>query len=244
MQNIYNERQDNEYKMSKHIKIDELSAYLDGEASASRALESHLDSCDACRERLASMRSVSRCLQDLPAPDVHPAFAQRVLAGISEQESAPRRFAIRRWLYGLTPVAIAAVLFLTVTLDPSVDRPAATVVERDSDGTAAMASILQQDEEVLFDQLSAYFARDDAIDSIVSAAYKVSTPEPVIPGSTLLAFALGDSKNRVHVNQQWPDSKDVRTTINHLNAQEANFFRQMLVVHAQEALLGEASFEG
>ena len=60
----------------------------------------------------------------------------------------------------------------------------------------------------------------------------------------VLVFALGESKNRAHVDQQWPDSKDVRTTISHLNAEESDLFRQMLVVHAQETLLGEASFEG
>ena len=230
--------------MSEHPKFDELSAYLDGELAAGSTLESHVDSCDACLEQLESMRGVSRKLQDLPMPEIHPAFVQRVLAMISEQDSTRGRVSILRWVYSLAPVAVAAVLILAVALNSSVDGPATTIDVSDSDARAAMASILQQDEEALFDQLSLHFARSDAGDSIVSAAYQVSTPEPQVPNSTLLLFALGESKNRAHVDQQWPDSKDVRTTISHLNAEESDLFRQMLMVHAQEALLGEASFEG
>ena len=62
--------------------------------------------------------------------------------------------------------------------------------------------------------------------------------------TTLLTLALNDSKVRSHVDQQWSGSKDVRTTIRHLNVEESSLFKQMLMVHAQEALLGEASFEG
>jgi hypothetical protein len=163
---------------------------------------------------------------------------------ISEQDSTRGRVSILRWVYSLAPVAVAAVLILAVALNSSVDGPATTIDVSDSDARAAMASILQQDEEALFDQLSLHFARSDAGDSIVSAAYQVSTPELQVPDSTLLLFALGESKNRAHVDQQWTDSKDVRTTISRLNAEESDLFRQMLVVHAQEALLGEASFDG
>jgi len=244
VRNIYNLRQDNEHEMSKHIKIDELSAYLDGEAGALPVLESHLESCDACREQLASMRSVSRKLQDLPMPEVHPAFALRVLAGISDQESTRGRTSILRWVYSLTSVAVAAVLILALTLNGSFDGPTAGIDEPDSIGTVAMSSVLRQDEEALFDQLSAHFARNDGDYSIISAAYSVTTPEPVTSDSVLLEFALGDSRSRAQVDRQWPDSKDLRTTINGLNAHESDLFRQMLAAHAQEALLGEASFEG
>ena len=247
MQNIYNLKQDEEEIMKEHIELDELSAYLDDEAANVSVLESHLDTCDFCRDELSSLQSLSQRMQELPEPEVHPAFATRVLATITEEQttlghSTRGRSGILRWVYGLAPVAVVATLFVAISLNTSVDTPDG--IDIDSAQSTKIASILKQDEEALFDELSAHFANNTSSDSIVVSAYHVSTPNSAQLDTTLLTLALNDSKVRSPVDQQWRDSKDVRTTINHLNAEESNFFKQMLMVHAQEALLGEASFEG
>jgi anti-sigma factor RsiW len=228
--------------MRKHIKSKDLSAYLDGESVNVSVVESHLDGCVSCTEELASLKTLSQRMHELPEPEIHPAFTTRVLAAIAEEETTRDRSGVLRWVFGLAPVAVAAALFLTISLNAKVQFP-------DSTGSVSVqpnevAKILAQDEEALFDELSAHFAQNDSSDSIVAAGYQATAPESAMKDTTLLTLALNDSKVRSHVDQQWSGSKDVRTTIRHLNVEESSLFKQMLMVHAQEALLGEASFEG
>jgi predicted anti-sigma-YlaC factor YlaD len=230
--------------MSKHIKTDELSAYLDGEAENSKTVEYHLDTCEACSDKLESMRSLSNQFQNFSEPEIHPAFAQRVLASIAEEKSTQERSGILRWVYGMSPIAVLALLLVTITLNTPENPPRSADEATATDTTALMVTILQQDEADLFDQLSEKLAKDGTETSIVATAYQGTTLDSSSVDTTTLAFALSETKNRAQVDNQWPDSHDVRTTVNHLNAQESDLFRQMLIVHAQETLLGKASFEG
>jgi len=229
---------------NEHPKIEELSSFVDGESKRAEFVASHAESCEACRVRLNSMRTLSGLMAELPEPDVHPAFAARVLATISERDSVRGRSGMLRWVYGLAPVAVLGMLIIGVSLNSGVEDSSGSGVGVDSARIDVTALMLEQDEEMLFDQLSAHFASVDSENSIVAAAYQVSTPEPALVDSAVLTFALSDTKNRAQVGQEWSGSRDVRTTIRHLSAGESELFRQMLVVHAQEALLGKASFEG
>lgn len=227
--------------MKSHISIEELSAFLDGEASDVSSLEAHLESCDHCRDRVAALKHDVSLLQSIPEPEVHPAFVARVIATIKEQESTRGRFSIPRWVYGLIPAGVAAALILVVVMDDAPDTRQNTAEISAEDRVAA---ILQQDEEELFDQLTMRFAEDASEGSFASGAYDVSTPQPAVPDETMLSLALSDSKNLMVVNHEWSDTKDLRTTISQLTADESDLFKQMLKAHAQEAILGEAAFKG
>ena len=242
MQKIYNFGIRKEAVMSAHVKFDEMSAYADGEEMDSEVLDAHFQTCAMCRDRLASLRAISLSVQELPQPDVHPAFAQRVLATIAEEESTRGRSGMLRWVYRLTPVAVAALLIVAVSLNGPVDAPDGTAIDLALEERTAL--ILQQDEEALFDQLNVLFAAEESSDSIIAIAYHVSLSEPAATDPDLLTFALGDADDRALAGEQWPASTDLRTTIKHLNAGESNLLRQMLLVHAQEALLAHPSFEG
>lgn len=60
------------------------SAWKDGEAPASKALESHLDSCDDCRRHVEQLRALSARLAPLrstePAADLWPEIRARAVA--------------------------------------------------------------------------------------------------------------------------------------------------------------------
>ncbi|HRI87139.1 MAG TPA: hypothetical protein PLJ47_07625 [Candidatus Hydrogenedentes bacterium] len=96
---------------------DELSAYLDGEADDPAHI-ARLIAEDADVARVyAGMQRLSSQVKSLAAPEVHPAFATRVMAHVREAEpvpSAPRHV----WRWSLIAVSAAAALF-AVTFAPS-----------------------------------------------------------------------------------------------------------------------------
>ena len=229
--------------MSNHITPKELSAYLDAESQTPDTIDTHLRDCAICQSSLNSMRSLSQSLQTLPQPEIHPAFAQRVLAEISERESKRARSFDFRWVYRSVSVVAAAAVLIAISVSSRVDAPASGDILSGSQ-VPTIALNIEQDEDELFAKLNERFAAESSIDSIVSVAYQVSNPEPAKLDPAMIAFALNNATNRTHVGNQWPESKDVRTTINSLSADESYLLKQMLVVHAQEMLLGEAAFKG
>jgi anti-sigma factor RsiW len=93
-----------------------VDAYVDGELSAqeSVAFERALEGCPECRRRLASARTMSGLLQELPqerAPDLLRARIERELAAISGAAARPAvRAQNLRWM------AMAASLIVAVSV--------------------------------------------------------------------------------------------------------------------------------
>jgi hypothetical protein len=93
----------------------DLSVYLDNMLSerARLRLEAHLDSCQACRQELAELRSAVEALGSLPMAEVPRSFA---LAGAPVPEVRPRP-AVRRLEFGLrlaTATAAFALAFVVI----------------------------------------------------------------------------------------------------------------------------------
>lgn len=87
-----------------------LSAFMDGELAPARkdAVASHLNTCEACRSRLAEWEAVWRALDALPAAAPSPAFRSRLTARIRE----PRPPVSERLERFLIPASAAAVALL------------------------------------------------------------------------------------------------------------------------------------
>lgn len=66
-------------KKSPHV-VDELSAYIDGESRDPEFIARHLQSCPDCARRHVEFLKLSGHLKALSAPEVHPAFVNRVMA--------------------------------------------------------------------------------------------------------------------------------------------------------------------
>ena len=80
------------------------SAWIDGEAPASQALESHLASCDACLQHVEQLRAMNARLAPLrgaePVADLWPGIRARTAAGASAQ---------RPWNQRLSRIAAALI---------------------------------------------------------------------------------------------------------------------------------------
>ena len=87
-----------------------LSAFADGELNENERsdLLSHLEQCDACRERLSELMILHAMFEDLPELDAPDGFSERVLERVHEEERAKKR-SRRAW-----PRVLAACFALVV----------------------------------------------------------------------------------------------------------------------------------
>jgi hypothetical protein len=120
--------------MNEERLNEELSAYLDDESPDAGRIARLLQSDERAARRYTELSKLSAHLKSLPAPDVHPAFATRVLAQARETQQ------VRAWprAWRIVPVG-ALVLAATCTLSwvafrsapvaPATDQEAAVVLE-------------------------------------------------------------------------------------------------------------------
>ena len=97
--------------MKKHPVLEELSAYIDGEARDPEQIARHLQQCEVCAKRHLQLLKVSAQVQSLPAPEESPAFLHRVLAETEALDAAAQARA-QRWQYGWRQTALAMGMVL------------------------------------------------------------------------------------------------------------------------------------
>lgn len=97
---------------------EELSAYLDGESGDPASVGQVLRQDPEAARRYAEYAALSAHLRSLPAPDVPPAFATRVLAHLREDaaDRAPVWFTPRRLAWSLAGMAFIALVAVSLTL--------------------------------------------------------------------------------------------------------------------------------
>lgn len=121
----------------KHV-IEELSAYIDGEASDPARIARHLQLCEACARHHMQLMKLSAHLRAMPAPETRPEFVTRVMAHIAE-EPIPSAWKWRHLLYSKPAWAMGLAVILVMTSlgggwmlrrtslpepDPQIARPA------------------------------------------------------------------------------------------------------------------------
>src|SRR5215467_6625734 len=106
----------------------QLQLYLDNRLTIhqARALESHLSTCDTCREDLAIFDSVINDLGSfkivVEPDDLHAAIMRRVALAASQQHAAPSRFSL--WRPSLLEILVAAALATIATIGTILQQPA------------------------------------------------------------------------------------------------------------------------
>ena len=98
--------------MKMHVKLEDLWAYIDGEAKDAERVRAHLQQCAECAQRHVAMAKVSAGVQALPVPELRGGLASRVVAVIEDSEAHRGSW----WQRVGAPVAVAAALLLTAGL--------------------------------------------------------------------------------------------------------------------------------
>jgi len=191
---------------------EELSAFLDGEAEQPDAVRRALDEDAALRGSAVVYRRMGNDLKALPKPDVHPAFATRVMAAIEEAEPAPRRSLRWAWATGFATAAAVAVLVLLLRAAPTAETPGFQLTEHapvtaaplsdDSSVLNEMALRLESGEELaLFEEEATDLAAPDPgwLDTLYDEVYaSLETYDPAADGQEdfLLTLETLDAPER------------------------------------------------
>jgi len=107
-----------------HLTEDQLNEYLDGQTDDRARIQTHLDSCDDCAARLATLRTLFTELDSLPDLALTTPLAARVLLDLQRTPRLPRWLTLTSLLQ--TAAAAAAILVAApLVLDylPTVQAP-------------------------------------------------------------------------------------------------------------------------
>lgn len=238
-----------EQHMSNHITSEELSAFVDGEARNASKIRLHIEHCEVCTAKIEAHKSLRESLKTLGTPDVHPAFATRVRATIEERAHEPEPVSISayRWVFSLS--SIAAITLLTVSV---VSNRTAPVGDSVTDSNLAVASaqeaawksILEQDETDIATKLEISLAREWIDSAIALAPYEVAEPKTADDETAVLSVALSGAQPEELRTDLLVKNADVMTEITRMSPSQSELFKQMLVMHAREEILGDNAFEG
>ncbi len=207
--------------------IDEISAYLDGEAADADAAQRLIQQSEEAATAYVAYSKLSAHLKALPEPDVHPAFATRVLARIEEEQAArsPRWV---RWFAGATA---AAALCLAAALPFALNR--------DETPGAPTTTATNVSEDAIVNELARRVAEGDATDAVQPEAYTfgdlmATYSAPVAQGDDEILLALGESEWFNELAVEVSAQQGLPEAISQLDDVEATIFRQLLEDYADE----------
>lgn len=211
--------------MTHHV-LDELSAYIDGEAVDPERIARHLGGCPSCARRYEELSKLSTYLKSASAPDVGPEFAARVMA--HARETRPMR-----WRRFAVPLALAATVLL-VALGPAMflrGQPAPAPSEDTMAGGFDERTLLARiedravDDETLEAVLADYVVFD--VDGVYSGGMGDSLADEMIAG-------LADAEWFEDLVQTWEQEADLDTVIADLDENETETLKQLLWEYEEE----------
>ncbi|MFM1921752.1 MAG: hypothetical protein RLZZ303_3386 [Candidatus Hydrogenedentota bacterium] len=152
-------------------ELERISAALDGEGADSGSAPGEAAGRQASYARLGDM------LRSLPDPEVHPAFATRVLAHAREENARRSVWLPWRWL---APAAgLLAVAALAFVLIPDAQEPGTV-----SSPPEGMSIALREDwtnEEVVVEAMEELIDQGHVLELYPAELEAEETPEPVEP---------------------------------------------------------------
>jgi hypothetical protein len=218
--------------MKKRVRED-ISAYLDGEAKdASSIARLIAESGDASQEHLA-FAELSARLRSLNEPDIHPAFAARVVATIEEQRD--RRAA--RWrIPAIVGVAAAMLLVAALSYD-SLQTVAPVTPVLNVANTPASLPAQAVDENTLMAELERRVSEDADVQHFVLARFE-NTPQPADLYTDRLIAAVAGSRGAAVAGGAFAHGIDYRAAVQRLDDVQADALKQMLSASVREAQEG------
>jgi len=213
--------------MKKRVR-EEISAYLDGEAKDAPSITRLVaESGEASKEHLAYAELSAR-IRSLAEPDIHPAFAARVVATIQEQnDRKPARWRIPAFV----SVAAAALIVAALSFDSTrPSTPAQTVA-------IVPVAAPQADEATLMAELERRVSQDSDVQHFVLARFE-NTPRPEQLYSDRLVSAIAGSRGAAAAGGAFAHGIDYRAAVQRLDDAQADALKQMLTASVREALEG------
>jgi hypothetical protein len=210
--------------MSKDHVIEELSAYIDGEAKDPQRIARHLQHCEACARRHMELLRLAAHVQALSPPEVRPEFLTRVMAHVAEQEYAPssRRFAFGGWRFALACATLvigglAGLAYHGLNRTESPDAAQTLVAE----------SKIYDNEDVVVDRFEHLMDQGADLSYLEESATVYpddGDPVPVDELFDVLADAAADDSYA----EAGDGGDDIEDMLDSLDAQEAEALRDML----------------
>lgn len=206
-----------ESDMNDRKQRDEISAYIDGEATAPERVETMLASKPELDDYHAGLSRVSERMRDWPEAEPRPGFANRVVAHIE----ANGEEAARRWLAPMRAyMAVAAVLVVGIVsfgvYAPKTTAPGAT---------PPLAQSLVEEEQALVARLAERIVDTPAgFESSAAGLYVTRRPVEVYDDQLLVLL------NRMETSEGLPAAwgRDYSTGLTKLDDAGRSAFKDVL----------------
>ena len=215
---------------------EKLSAYLDGESDAPGEVE-RLIQTDADAARLYDEISrVSTHVKSLRTPDVHPAFATRVMAHVREVESAGNARPVWRRHIGKILGAVAACVFIAIAVWPFGQGEGITIPPQNDPVVADVLRLRNQPDQVLAEKFGPLLSEIEnagawtgATDSEGSLAL---VADPAF--SENYADVVGKVATLLGADTAYDEETDVFTEIDSLNESQSAVLRVLLTAYSEK----------
>lgn len=204
--------------MKQQEEFEMLSAYLDGEAEDPAAVERWLAGSPEAARRLEELRRMSAQLKAVPAPEVSPAFATRIVARVRETAAPTRRWRVWAPVGALCALALVAGIWVGLPQAPEEGIPPVTALPDLPDGEAEQA-------------LLGAFERRDAVPETADAlAFSTSPePDPALDATTEEWVAgMADTLWFDALAEEWEADEDLDMLVQSLDARELETFKELL----------------
>lgn len=210
--------------MTKHVSIETISAYIDGEAKDPKSVALHLQQCAQCARLQVELSKISTHLHALPEPDVRADFARHVSARVADDKARK----MRPWAPVGVQVALVAGLILAFgwVFALSFNSSDAPVTVAGSGPGMSM-------EDAILDQLARSEA-DGAVDADTSAA----------PSTDDMVAVLAFTEQLDQLADEWEASEDFDTALASLNQAESQQFVHLLAAYVRNGVPGDYEVGG
>ena len=207
---------------------EELSAYVDDESGHAEHIARLVQNDERAARRYTELCKLSAHLKSLPAPEVHPAFATRVLA--QARETRQVRSWPRAWRLvpgGAAALAVVCALswlaFRDIPAAPSTDPEVAAVLElrHNSDSLGPLASLFEED---LLSGSGDMLADDALMSGDIDMAVSEESIDTAVDSIVWLASAAPAGS----------DSQEIDTMLGTLDDTQIAVLKELLIEYATE----------
>ena len=147
-----------------HISEEQFVLFYYGESGESRAIEAHLEDCDACRSEFRALQLVLNTVNSAPVPERGPEYGAEVWRRIEKRVPARRvHRAFRWWIWAPAMAALVMVSFVAGRLSLRTAAPNTTVATNSAGASNASAANTKVRERILLVAVGDHLERSQMV---------------------------------------------------------------------------------